>query len=151
MATIQLSGAAYAGPNTAPLPAQPAVVVALSPNGNQATAANQATEIAALTSILTQLMGTLGTQLNDMSLALRLLLEYIANPISQDPLTGRVRVSLDNNPTVNIVATSGALNTVGTVNTIAGFGPAAAPIPAANIPPDIATTAYATRFRGRIV
>lgn len=296
MATIQLSGAAYAGPNTAPTAAQPSLVVALSPNGNQATAANQLALLTAtgaltavqstpgtpvaggtvtlnitgsqsafkiqlagtfsasstvgfehsvdggttwwqsglhqsggtsgvqvstvnggaavelsgtcagstqmrarclalqggdsisvtmhasagiadvsllsalppgtntiggislppnasqeaggnLAAILAQLMTTLGTQLNDMSLSLRLIQEYQSNPNSQDPLSGRTRVSLDSVtvaiPTVNNVAS------ITQVNTLLGIGnPSQNP---ANLPADIAATAFATRFRGRII
>lgn len=101
-----------------------------------------------LAQILVQLVAGIQVTQADMSLALRMIYEQLVNPISQDPLTGRTRVSLDAVPSLP-TATLGAVSTVITMNILKQLG--SANNDASNLPPDIATVAFATRFRGRII
>lgn len=61
--------------------------------------------------------GELLTVVNDMAVALKMLMEYIANPTNIDPATGRLRVSLDNIAAALTLATITTVTTVTTVTT----------------------------------
>lgn len=78
------------GANTSPVATDPAIVVALSPNGNQATA----TQLVAVLAQLVASQQLTSTQVADLSGSIRLLLDYIANPMTVNAL-GQLRVSLD--------------------------------------------------------
>lgn len=129
-------------PNTAPTAAQPAAVVALSPNGNQATAANQTTEISNLTQMLAALVGELSANMVDVSGSIRLLMGYIANPMRPElNASGQVQVSVQNNATVTV-------NNQPTIIRLVGLG--VNQIDAGSLPPDISTIAF-NNLRGRFL
>jgi hypothetical protein len=64
--------------------------------------------------------GTQEVSLSDISAALYAILETVTRPISQEPGTGRTRVSVDNTPAVTV--SSGTVTTVSTVTTMTQFG-----------------------------
>ncbi len=64
--------------------------------------------------------GTQEVSLSDISAAMYAILEAITRPISQEPGTGRTRVSVDNTPAVTV--SSGTVTTVSTVTTMTQFG-----------------------------
>jgi hypothetical protein len=64
--------------------------------------------------------GTQEVSLSDINAALYAILEAITRPISQEPGTGRTRVSVDN--TAAVTVSSGTVTTVSTVTTITQFG-----------------------------
>ncbi len=60
--------------------------------------------------------GTQEVSLTDVAAALWAILEALTRPISQDPGTGRTRVSVDNAPAVTV--SSGTVTTVSTVTSM---------------------------------
>jgi hypothetical protein len=64
--------------------------------------------------------GTQEVSLTDVAVALWAILEALTRPISQDPGTGRQRVTVDNTPAVTV--SSGTVTTVSTVTTMMQFG-----------------------------
>ncbi len=64
--------------------------------------------------------GTQEVSLTDVAAALWAILEALTRPVSQEPGTGRQRVTVDNTPAVTI--SSGTVTTVSTVTTMTQFG-----------------------------
>jgi hypothetical protein len=60
--------------------------------------------------------GTQEVSLTDLAAALYAILEAITRPISQEPGTGRTRVTVDNSPAVTV--SSGTVTTVSTVTSL---------------------------------
>ena len=63
--------------------------------------------------------GTQEVTLSDISAALYAILEAITRPISQEPGSGRTRVTVDNSPAVTV--SSGTVTTVSTVTSMTQF------------------------------
>ncbi len=64
--------------------------------------------------------GTQEVSLSDINTALYAILEALTRPISQDPGTGRTRVSVDN--TAAVTVSSGTVTTCSTVTSMTQFG-----------------------------
>jgi len=90
----------------------------------------------------------LAVAVQDLQQALMYAIENIANPSSQDPATGRLRVTVDNVTagTLPTVTTVGTVTTVSTVTNMSQIGA----ISANELVFDMATLSWADAVRGRI-